>query len=95
MTSGSFAPNGSDDLGQMCEADETKKTLATCFKQVALDNLGRFYLYSFNSLHEQFYNHVCFLRFLIMVTIIGSLFPYLIPLLSPSFPAGNNYLLDT
>lgn len=68
--------------------------MTTCFKQVAVDSLSRFYLYRFNSLHEQFYNQIYFLKFLIVVTVIANLFPYLIPLLFLNFPTGNPYLFD-
>ena len=44
----------SNDLGWMWEVDRMKEMLITCFKQVALDRLSRFYSYSFKSLHEQF-----------------------------------------
>lgn len=70
------------------------ETLTSYFKQVAMDSLSRFYLYSFNSLHEQFYNQIYFLKFLTVVTLIASSSPYLIPLLFPNFPTGNPYLFD-
>lgn len=74
----------------MCEVGDMKKILTICFKQVDPDSLSRFQLYSFNSSHEQFYNQTCFLKFLIIATIIASLFPYLIPFPSPNFPTGNH-----
>lgn len=70
------------------------ETLTSYFKQVAVDSLSRFYLFSFSSPHEQFYNQIYFLKFLIVVTLIASSFPYLIPLLFPNFPTGNPYLFD-
>lgn len=49
--------NRSDDLGWMCKVGKTK-SLTTCFEQVAPDSLKCFYLYSFNSLYKQYYNHL-------------------------------------
>lgn len=62
------------------------------FKQVALDNLGNFYLYNFIGFLEQFYNQICFLKFLAMVTIVTSLFLCFFYPLLPNFPTGNHYL---
>lgn len=53
---GSLAPDGFDDLGQMCEVELIRVCDHLLFKLVAPDSLGWFGLYSFNGFHEQFYN---------------------------------------
>lgn len=68
----------------MCE---TKKILTIWFKQVDPDSLSRFQLYSFNSLDEQIYNQTWFLKFLIITTIIASVFPSSFPFRPPTSPS--------
>lgn len=59
------------------------------FIQVALKSLGCFYLYSFNSLHEQFYNQFLLPKFVEMTKIIASLLLCLFPL--PTSPQLSHW----
>lgn len=61
------------------------------FKQLALDSLGCFYLYSFNGLYDKFNNQFLLPK---LPKNDYQLVPCSFPLLPPRFPTSNNYRFD-
>lgn len=82
--------NRSSDLGQMCEISAIMNFLppvSNKWSRIA-------WAFFIHTVSVVCMNSFTIILFLIIIATIGSLFPYLIPFLSPNFPTCNHYLLN-